>query len=183
MSLNRLLITSICMIFFISITACSSEQNDKIIINMLLHIDDDKYNTKDEDGPYYDSLAEYKDWENAYIKYSKYEKSNKKLTKTEIKYLLFIGFVAKTNLDAAMSDSLSSDLIPLYNSNKELLLSTLADLNFLVPSTCYYLNNYFGFEDRNAEKKAPFIKQNKESIMKSLGETEGNKCMAFFTSE
>jgi len=172
------------LLFFLSvsspITAASNAQDAELMLNRLLHTDNEKYNIKNEKGQFlYNSLLEHKDWERLYIKYSKLNIKNKKYSETEIKNLLFIGFIAKINLDAAISESLSSDLVPIFNKNKILILNILSDLKFLVPSTCYYLNNYFGFEGRNIEKKSPFIKKNKQTIMKYLGKTDGKKCISY----
>ncbi len=146
-----------------SITAASNAQDAELMLNRLLHIDNKKYNIKNENGKFpYNSLLEYKDWERLYIKYFKLNIKNKIYTENEIKSLLFIGFIAKINSDAAISESLSSDLVPIFNNNKILILNVLSDLKFLIPSTCYYLNNYFGFEGKNIEKRTPFIKKNKK---------------------
>jgi hypothetical protein len=172
----------ICLCFSSSTPAVENEHDAKLIINRLLHIDNEKYKTKNEDGKYfYNSLLEHKDWERLYIKFSQLDIEDKKFTETEIKYLLFIGFVAKTNLDAAISESLSSDLVPIFNKNKIVILKVLSDLNFLIPSTCHYLNSYFGFEGKNTDIKMPFIKENKATILKLLGKDEGERCMSYFT--
>ncbi len=167
-----------------SIIAGSNTQDAELMLNRLLHIDNEKYNIKNEKGQFfYNSLLEYKDWERLYIKYSKLNIKSKIYTENEIKKLLFIGFIAKINSDAAISESLSSDLLPIFNHNKILILNVLSDLKFLIPSTCYYLNNYFGFEGKNIEKRTPFIKNNKKNIMKYLGDTNGEECISYFVTK
>ncbi len=179
--MNLKLLLLLCLISINPIIAHSSEQDAKIMLDMLLSIKNDKYNTTTNEGKaIYDSLLEYKTWSRVYIKYAKPFKKNKRLTKQEMKYLLFIGFVARAILDASTSESLATDIIPIYNQNKALLLKSLASRNFLIPSTCYYMNRYFGFEDKNEEKKIPFIKQNKELIIMSLGKVKGDQCMSYF---
>ena len=165
-----------------SIIAASNTQDAELMLNRLLHIDNEKYNMRNERGQlFYNSLLEYKDWERLYIKYSKLNIKSKIYTENEIKKLLFIGFIAKINSDAAISESLSSDLVPIFNNNnKILILNVLSDLKFLIPSTCYYLNNYFGFEGKNIEKRTPFIKKN---IMKYLGDTNGEECISYFVTK
>jgi len=178
-----LLLLLLCFCFSWSSPAVANDQDAEIIFNRLLHIDNEKYKIKNEnDENFYNSLQEYKDWEKLYIKYSQLNMHNNKLTEADIKYLLFIGFVAKTNSDASISEALSSDLVPIFNTNKTGILNVLSDLNFLIPSTCHYLNNYFGFEGKNGDLKMPFIEENKETILKVLGTNEGERCLACFMS-
>jgi len=184
MNLIKLLLILLSLNACSAIAAASNEQDAKLILDRLLHIDNEKYNTKNASGQFfYNSLLEYKDWERTYIKYSRMNKTNKKFTEHEIKNLLFIGFVSKVNSDAAISESLSSDLMPIFNDNKTLILNVIAELNFLIPSTCYYLNNYFGFEGKNKENKIPFIKTNKEIIIEHLGKNEGERCLVEFEKQ
>lgn len=182
MNLKKLLL--LLLLYFININpiiAHSNEQDAKIILDMLLNIKNEKYNKITNKGKaIYDYLLEYKTWNRVYVKYAKPFEKNKRLTEQEMKYLLFIGFVARTNLDASTSESLATEMISIYNANKTLLLKSLANRNFLIPSTCYYMNRYFGFEDKNEEKKIPFIKQNKELIIMSLGKAKGDQCMSYF---
>ncbi len=181
MRLIKLSLFLLCLSISSSITAASNAQDAELMLNRLLHIDNEKYNIKNENGQlFYNSLLEYKDWERLYIKYSKLNIKNKIFTENEIKNLLFIGFIARINSDAAISESLSSDLVPIFNKNKILILNVLSDLRFLIPSTCYYLNNYFGFEGKNIGKRTPFVNKNKKNIVKYLGEDNGKKCISFF---
>lgn len=163
-------------------TAGTYEQDAELMLGRLLHIDNAKYKQKNKDGViFYNSLSEYKDWEKLYIKYSKLGKKNKSLTEVEMKNLLFIGFIAKANLDAAVSEFFSSDMVPIYNANKLKMLNTLSDLKFLIPSTCYFMNNYFRYEGRNINLKQRFIDKNKPILIKGLGMTEGKLCLGYLT--
>ena len=149
-------------------------------LQVLLHIDNEKFLSKtNESKPFYDSLAQYKEWEALYIKYSKYNSNDKTLTDVEMKKLLFIGYISRLNSDAAISQAFSSDLVPIFNQNKSTILRIISDLRFLMPSTCYFLGKYFGFEDKNLEKKQPFLKMNSPLITKFLGEEAGEECLEF----
>ncbi len=184
MRLIKLLLFLLFLSVSSSITAASNAQDAELMLNRILHIDNEKYNIKNENGKFfYNSLLEYKDWERLYIKYSKLNIKNKIYTENGIKKLLFIGFIAKINSDAAISESLSSDLVPIFNKNRNKILNVLSDLKFLIPSTCYYLNNYFGFEGKNIEKRTLFIKKNKENIIKYLGDTNGEKCISYLAKK
>ncbi len=170
-------------VFFILIfeSACASgppSVDSDVMINRLLHIDNEKFMSKTDDGEaFYNSLMEYKEWELLYIKYSKYDSDDKNLTEVELKNLLFIGYISWINSDAATSQSFSSDLVPIFNQNKSTVLNVISELKFLIPSTCYFLGNYFGFEGKNLEKKASFLEQNSSLLTRALGEANGETCL------
>ncbi len=165
------------------LSACSGsgiQPDSELMVNRLLHIDNKKFISKTESGEtFYNSLLEFKEWEALYIKYSKYDEEPH-LTNDELKKLLFIGFIARTNSDAAISGSLASDLIPIYNHNSKQVLTVLSELKFLVPATCYYFNKYFGFEGKNTEKKGEWLKTNKPRLLSNLGKVDGEVCLKFF---
>ncbi len=173
-------------------THANSDSN--IFINKLLKINDPQFITQASDGTStYHSLNAYKAWEALYIRYTKRDlvdnvtdgstdslkqrSSDKELTKTEIKKLLLIGYIAKLHADGATSQSLSSDLTPLYNSHSTSFLQVMTELPFLIPSTCYFLGNHFGFEDKHADKKTPFLKANAALLVTALGAEQGNACL------
>ncbi len=181
--MSKILKLSFALFFLIFAPACASSHtivDSEVMINMLLHIDSEKFMSKTSSGEaFYNSLLEYKEWESLYIKYSKYDSDDKNLTEVEVKKFLFIGYISRLNLDAAMSQSFSSDLVPIFNQNKPIVLSVISDLKFLMPSTCYFLGNYFGFEGKNLDKKQAFLKENSPLLVKVLGESEGKACLEF----
>jgi len=178
---------SFTLFFLLFETACASTPvsvDSDVMINRLLHINNEKFMSKTDSGePFYNSLMEYKEWELLYIRYSKYDSENINLTKNEIKKLLFIGFIARENSDAAISQSFSSDLVPIFNQNKSIFLSVISDLKFLMPSTCYFLGRYFGFEGKNSEKKEIFFDENSPLLIKILGESGGKVCLKYIRQE
>ncbi len=170
-------------VFFILVfvSACASSPStvdSDVMINRLLHIDNETFISKTSDGePFYNSLMEYKEWELLYIKHSKYDSGDRNLTEVELKKLLFIGYISWINSDAAISQSFSSDLVPIFHQNKSTVLNVISELKFLMPSTCYFLGNYFGFEGKNQENKASFLEQNGPLLIKALGEANGTTCL------
>ncbi|VAX02838.1 hypothetical protein MNBD_GAMMA19-392 [hydrothermal vent metagenome] len=91
------------------------------------------------------------------------------------------GFRYRLNVtNTAISGSLASDLIPIYNHNSKQVLIVLSELKFLVPATCYYFNKYFGFEGKNTEKKGEWLKTNKPRFLSNLGKVDGEVCLKFF---
>lgn len=158
----------------------STAQDSQLLVNMLLQIDSEKYITQNINGDLaYNDLAEYQDWERLYINSSNYNNANKSLSKPQLKRLLFLAFIAKTNNDASLSESLSSDLLPIYQANKTQFLQILNELDFLIPASCYYLGNYFGFEDKHKTELPVFIAQNKTQFQTQLGFKQAGMCLKF----
>lgn len=151
------------------------------MINRLLRINDERFMSKTDKGErFYNSLKAYQQWEQLYLKYSKHGSSDKNLTEFELKKLLLIGYISRQNSDAAMSEAFSSDLIAIFNQNRANFLAVIADLNFLIPSTCYFLGNYFGFEGKNQQEQQTFLTTNKSFIIEALGESDGDVCIEYF---
>ncbi len=179
--MSKFLQLSLVLFIVVLESACASKSttiDSDVMIDRLLHIDNEKFLFKtSEGGPFYNSLMEYREWESLYIKYSKYDSDDKTLTEVEMKKLLFIGYISRLNSDASISQSFSSDLVPIFNQNQSTILKVISDLKFLMPSTCYFLGNYFGFEDKNLEKKEGFLQINSPFIVKFLGEIDGEACL------
>ncbi len=183
-NLKRLSFTLFLLLFESACASTSIAVDSEVMINRLLHIDSEKFMSKTDSGePFYNSLKEYKEWELLYIKYSKYDSEDKDLTEDEIKKLLFIGYITKVNSDAAISQSFSSDLVPIFSQNKSIVLNVMSDLKFLMPSTCYFLGRYFGFEGKNLEKKQAFLDKNGPLLVKELGEADGKTCLEYIKEE
>ncbi len=179
--MSKFLRLSFTLFFLVFESACASNPSSvdsDVMINRILHIDSEKFVSKTSEGePFYNSLMEYKEWESLYIKYSRYDSDDKNLTEIEMKKLLFIGYISRLNSDAAISQSFSSDLVPIFNQNKYLVLNVISELKFLMPSTCYFFGNYFGFEGKNLEKKQDFLDKNSSLLVKALGKYDGEVCL------
>jgi len=179
-NLKRLSCTLFFLLFGSACASTSSAVDSEVMINRLLHIDSEKFMSKTDSGePLYNSLMAYKEWELLYIKYSKYDSEDKLLTEDEIKNLLFIGYIARVNSDAAISQSFASDLVPIFSQNKFIILNVMSDLKFLMPSTCYFLGRYFGFEGKHLEKKQEFLVKNSPLLVEVLGKVDGKKCLEY----
>ena len=125
-----------------------AQPNDaEIIIHRLLNIPDPNHSYLDQQGKQrYNALQAYKTYEALYLRYKK--QLQQQSTPAAIKYYLYIGAIAQQNRNGAITEALSSDLMPLYRRHPQHYLDVLRELPFLIPSTCYYLGNYFGFEDQ-----------------------------------
>ncbi len=64
--MSKLLKLSFALFFLIFAPACASSHtivDSEVMINMLLHIDSEKFMSKTSNGkPFYNSLLEYKEW-------------------------------------------------------------------------------------------------------------------------
>jgi len=178
---TKVLFITLIMLFSANAFSASS-QEESLLINMLLNINSEQYVDQQTDGTTsYDSLREYQDWTQIYINNSNYDSNNKTLTAKQIKKLLFMAFISKTNNDAGLAEALSSDLVPIYNANKTLFLQSLHELDFLLPATCYYLGNYFGFEDKHKSEAKQFIADNKPLFQTVLSPTQVDSCLVELT--
>jgi hypothetical protein len=143
----------------------------RFFVNAMLDIQDPQFSSKDSSGvERYDELKVQQKWGDMYFKYRKLAEAS---DETGLKYFLFIGFLAYTQKNAELSESYSSDLLPLYEKDPGSFLETLKMLPYLIPSSSYFLNNYFGFEDKNAEKKPEFLKVNTPLVNDILGPEYG----------
>lgn len=174
----RVVILVVLSLLVPEVIACKSENLDSyVLLSRLLNIKNSCYLVTHDNGEeQYNYLKEQKEWANTYIKYKKLiDKNNDNLEL--IKYYLFIGFIAKEQQSAEVSEAFSSDLVPLYENHRENFLNVIKELPFLIPSSCYYLNNYFGFEDKNFNVKDQFLKDNERFILERLGTEKGNLCL------
>ena len=128
----------------------------------------------------YNQLEEQKAWSGLYNQYkAKIEKGEPDIAKN-LKYWLFIGFVAQTKNDGEISEAFTTDLMPVFEKNPEQVLTILKELPFLAPSAGYYLNNYFGFEDQRAEEKKGFVTKYTDLVNTTMGAEEGAKFLGYF---
>ncbi len=166
----------------ISLTGCRGDSGKEpevnrtgddaqFFVNAMLDIKDPQFLSKDSDGiERIDELKVEQKWGDLY---NKYEKSAEAGDETGFRYFLFIGFLAYSQHNAELMEAFSSDLMPIYEKDAAKFLEALNELPFLIQSSGYYLDNYFGFEDKNADKKPEFLKNNKPLINDILGPENG----------
>jgi hypothetical protein len=143
----------------------------RFFVNAMLEIKDPQFTSKDSEGvEQYDEMKVQQKWGDMYYKYKKLADAG---DKTGLKYYLFIAFLAYTQRNAELSEAFSSDLLPIYEKDAGSFLEILKKIPYLIPSSGYYLNKYFGFEDKNAEMKPEFLKVNTPLVNDILGPEEG----------
>lgn len=162
-------------------TVTKKPSDTEIMVNRLLDIKEERFILSDSEGePSYNELKAYKEWESIYIKYSKYNEADKSLSRDELKKLLWMAYIVKETSNASLSEAFSSDLTPVFQQNKAEFIKIMSELTFLIPSSCYYLNKYFGFEGKNAEKKEAFMRNNKPAFLEGLGSEKAGQCLQYF---
>ncbi|MCF6325261.1 MAG: hypothetical protein L3J89_13235 [Gammaproteobacteria bacterium] len=186
---------SILLIFFILVSACSStnaseknkheEENEySTLLSSLLNINEDKYTYIDAKGKKQpDSLKMFKELERIYIKNITPDFSNNKFSTKRLKIIMFYSFYAHEKKSGAFQEYLASDLMPIYNENRDGFLQILKQLPFLTLSNCNRLNAYFGFEGKNIENKTTFIKQNKTYFKNNLNAKQFETCISSFNEK
>ncbi len=158
------------------ITSCGLTEvkdNDSTeIINMLINIPSEKYVINGT----YNALLAYKGWGELYNKHMVAARDQGNLN--DVKIYLLLGFVAQLKAQVATSEAFSSDFYDIFVRHPDVVLEALKQNPYLVLSGCYYIGNYFGFESKNAEKKAVFIETYEEKIQNHLRVGGGDRCMA-----
>lgn len=146
--------------------------DDTLLVSKLLRVPDPTFVRAEG----YDALGELKSWEALYARTLARARTEAGRSDESLRRFLMLGFVARARADAAMSESATTDLMPLYLSRRNEVLRILLELPFLAPSTCYYLGAFFGFEDQSAADKEPFLEENRPVIERSLGPQEASIC-------
>ena len=90
---------------------------------------------------------------------------------------LLLGFAAQVTVDGATSEAFIGDAKPMLDARGEAMVGQLALSPWLVPSTCYYLGRYFGWEDRHADEREPFLATSAETFA-ALPEAPRAACIA-----
>jgi hypothetical protein len=149
------------------------------IVNMLLDLRNPVHRrARGGDAAEYDSLAAYKGWEALYGRYSQRNSKGESFDDEHLRVYLLLGMISQLRGDAGMMESFSSDVVPLYESHETAFLRALQDLSFLIPSTCYYLKRYFGFEDKNLDKKPAFLDKHVPAMQRSLSPDQASTCLS-----
>ncbi len=135
-----------------------------ILLDNLLKLSEKKSDTRA-------SLDEYKKWERIYIKYSRV----KNPTATDIKVFLLMVFIAHEHYHAHTLEESAEDIVPIYQTNRELFLKVLNQNSYLIPATCDQLREYYDLYMRPGKKE--FIDTNKQLILNLLGEQHSSECI------
>lgn len=178
----RIVLLSFLLLWNSQLLASELDTDAQTILNRLLSIQNPKNTYTDEKGGvFYDFLKDQQQWTGVYTKYKKQIQNSDERMDENIKYWLFIGFVARVTKGAEIQEAFSGDLVPMYEQKPRLFLKILKELPFLIPPTCYYMNNYFGFEDKNICRRSRFVEENKVIIYNTLGQELGSRCLDCFT--
>ena len=133
-------------------TADTAARDEGFALRYLLGVQSPEFwITKPSGERFYDELAEYKAWSQLYLRARDAAARN---DERGLRLLLFTTFVAQTRNDAALSESLATDLYPIVAPRRAAVFKVLAELRFLARSTCHYLRAHHGFEGRNRETRA-----------------------------
>ena len=176
---------------FIFLSACSSHDASEnpssidneyyILLSSLLNVNEGRYFYIDEHGvKKSDSLKVFKELERVYIENIEPDLPNNKFTPERLKIIMFFSFYSHERSSAGFQEYLAADLLPIFNNNKETFVLILKELPFLIQSNCNRLNEYFGHEGNNANKKPDFITNNKQLFSDYLNSDELRLCFSNF---
>lgn len=159
----------------------NAESEHYIILNSLLNIGEDKYTYVDSNGKARkDSLKIFKELERIYIKNISPDLAGNKFSSSRLKIVMFYAFYSYQNNSGAFLEYLASDLMPIYESNKDVFLGVLEEHTFLIESNCNRLNAFFGFEGKNIGGKSEFVKNDGVIFGRHLNDDQYRLCMSSF---
>ena len=99
---------------------------------------------------------------------------------SDVNCFLLIGAIAYYQNGAATMESYTEQTKPLYEKNPELVFQALAKAPVMVERVCYYLNSYFGFEDKNKKGKSAFVESFEHLSKTSLPDIQHQRCLKMF---
>ena len=144
-----------------------SEHEAYVLLDNLLTLSEESPNQKVQ-------LAQYKEWEKLFAKFS--SSSNEKMTKNKMKIYLFMTFIANEKTKIHPQEEIAKGIVPVFTRQSEMILSMLNELPFLIPSTCSSINDHFDLFGAK-EQKQQFIKKYEGVILKSLGKEHTKVCL------
>ncbi len=160
--------------------ACDIEDNPVLMDALLGKERLEQYHYLDSEGKqHFDSLAAFKARETLQKKY--FDRINKiDPSESDISCFLLIGAIAYYQNGTATMESYSEQTKPLYEKKPELVFKALAKAPLLIEPVCYYLNNYFGFEDKNKKGKSAFVESFEHLSKTSLPDIQHQRCLNMF---
>jgi hypothetical protein len=120
-------------------------------------------------------LAAMKGWGELYDRYHRGARDG---NPTAMRVWLLLGYTAAAKADAATSEALSEDLLPVFQAQPDALLAALADNAWLVPVTCFYLGKHFDFQGRAGAGRNAFVQAQAPLITRSLPAPSAARCLA-----
>lgn len=171
------------------LAACSSlnengskESDDLYILtSSLLAINNDRNTYIDKEGvKKADSLKNFKELEEIYIKYIESDFSHASLGKKRLKIVMLFSFYAHERNSAAISEYLAADLTPIFLAHHEQFIKVLSELPFLIKSNCRSLSSGIGFEGSSGITKNDFKEKFLPVFKSLLNESQVQQCFAEF---
>ncbi len=156
-------------------TGDAADQDEAFALRYLLGVQSAKFwVTKSPTERFYDSLAEYQALSELYLRAKDAAGRN---DDRGLRLFLFLGFVAQSRNDAALSESLSADLSPVVTPRRAAVFKILAELPFLARPTCHYLRAYHGFEGRNIDTRAKIMAETIKAASAALPPATARPCV------
>ena len=160
----------------------SDEKHDfYMLLSALLEVNSNIYTYIGKDGEIHvDYLKRFKEMERIYIKNVGPDLDDDKFSVKRLKTIMYFSFYADVSNSAAIQEYLASDLMPIFENNKEAFSKILSELPFLLPSNCERLSAFFGNEGRNRGEEESFIANNKERLSRHLNDDQLTSCIGYF---
>lgn len=142
-----------------------TEHESYLLLDNLLSLSETRGNHKMQ-------LEQYKEWSKLYRKLV----DQKRMTKTELKLFLLMGFIADERAKIEPQEQIAKDIMPVFTAQPTAVLDILKELPFLIGSTCSSLNSYFELSGK-VDEKQQFSKRYEGEITATLGK-DAPQCLA-----
>ena len=175
--LNSMKIIGLIFILFLVFVPATSFATGDPFLDFLLGIKDQRYVYESGGKTHYDELKALKYRDSIYM--NTFQQASKKEADPEsLRYYLFIGYVARTKHAASTMESMSTGLMKIFKLHSVEISTTLNELPFLIDSACYYLGNYFGFEDKHRGDLESFEKKYIPVFSEHLNQQNSRNCIS-----
>lgn len=155
--------------------------DDAILLSQLLNTHHNRHQYVDSAGrSHFDELSAFKELARLYAKTVDKKNQDGQMADGDLKRIMFFAFYAKVHNNAAINESLSRDLMPIYLSNRGSFISLLAELPFLIASNCERLAANARYSNNPEQLNLKFIENNKTQLLQSLKPYNTMQCLEQF---
>ena len=156
--------------------AVAGPDASRLLLYRLLDLDQRELFASGEHNP----LAEMQAWSDLYVTLRGKAKTDATPDRRHLKSFLLMGWIARAKNDFAIIESFNTDFMALFEARPDDTLKVIAAEDFLLPEMCAYLAKYFFFEDRDPERRGPWVEQFRSHLTATLGSERAQQCLAAF---
>lgn len=155
--------------------------DEAILLTHLLETHQSRHRYIDSVGQsHFDKMSAYKELEQIYSKLIHSKDANGQMSDESLKTILLFSFYAKSHQNAAISEHLADDLIPIYQADTTRFVKALANLPFLIEANCDRLAAGLQKSSEPSKAKQQFLEANHDILLHSLKPYNTMQCLEQF---